>query len=530
MPRKKSTEIQEELLQTGTEESKAGTKPRKVSAKKKDASLSADRETEVQSVEKKTRSRKKSPLEDESVTEETATVKEDRDAVKAEKGRVKKEKTVANKEKTEVKKTEATKTVAVKSEATKVKDAVSNESIEESAPNPEVGEETFDTSSQDNVPREEVRREGPRDTDAKEAHGILEVMADGYGFIRSENFMPGEQDVYVNSLMIRRFHLKTGDMIYGYAKSRNPQERYNALLYIETVNDLPVSAIFRRPDFDKLTPIFPDERIHMEREGKRVPTSLRVLDLLAPIGKGQRGMIVSPPKAGKTTLLKQIAQSILKNQPDMTLMILLIDERPERVAEMTIERGKRLVEQGQDVCILLDSITRLARAYNLIVPSSGKVLSGGMDSAALHMPKRFFGAARNIREGGSLTILATALVDTGSRMDDVIYEEFKGTGNMELVLNRELQERRIFPAIDILKSGTRRDDLLLSPLEKDAADLIHRELATEKKTVVEETLSLFDRTVNNISLCETLVRGKTLQSSGRIGGEKAVIKINKNNL
>jgi len=564
MPRKKSTEIQEELLQIATEESKAGTKPRKVSAKKKDASLSADRETELQSVEKKTRSRKKSPLEDESVTEETATVKEDQVAVKAEKGRVKKEKTVANKEKTEVKKTEATKTVAVKTEASKVKvnevkEAVSHESYEESAQNTDGGEEPFDTSSRDNVPREEVRREGPRDTDAKEAHGILEVMADGYGFIRSENFMPGEQDVYVNSLMIRRFHLKTGDMIYGYAKSRNPQERYNALLYIETVNDLPVSAIFRRPDFDKLTPIFPDERIHMEREGKRVPISLRVLDLLAPIGKGQRGMIVSPPKAGKTTLLKQIAQSILKNQPDMTLMILLIDERPEevtdmmeevvgdkvqviystfdelpehhkRVAEMTIERGKRLVEQGQDVCILLDSITRLARAYNLIVPSSGKVLSGGMDSAALHMPKRFFGAARNIREGGSLTILATALVDTGSRMDDVIYEEFKGTGNMELVLNRELQERRIFPAIDILKSGTRRDDLLLSPLEKDAADFIHRELATEKKTVVEETLSLFDRTVNNISLCETLVRGKTLQSSGRIGGEKAVIKINKNNL
>ena len=554
MPRKKSTEIQEELLQTGTEESKAGTKPRKVSAKKKDASLSADRETEVQSVEKKTRSRKKSPLEDESVTEETATVKEDRDAVKAEKGRVKKEKTVANKEKTEAKKTET-----AKIEATKVKEIVSNETYEEGSQNTDGGEESFDTSSRDNVPREEVRREGPRDTDAKEAHGILEVMADGYGFIRSENFMPGEQDVYVNSLMIRRFHLKTGDMIYGYAKSRNPQERYNALLYIETVNDLPVSAIFRRPDFDKLTPIFPDERIHMEREGKRVPTSLRVLDLLAPIGKGQRGMIVSPPKAGKTTLLKQIAQSILKNQPDMTLMILLIDERPEevtdmmeevvgdkvqviystfdelpehhkRVAEMTIERGKRLVEQGQDVCILLDSITRLARAYNLIVPSSGKVLSGGMDSAALHMPKRFFGAARNIREGGSLTILATALVDTGSRMDDVIYEEFKGTGNMELVLNRELQERRIFPAIDILKSGTRRDDLLLSPLEKDAADLIHRELASEKKAVVEETLSLFDRTVNNISLCETLVRGKTLQSSGRIGGEKAVIKINKNNL
>ena len=277
MPRKKSTEIQEELLQTVTEESKAGTKPRKVSAKKKDASLSADRETEVQSVEKKTRSRKKSPLEDESVTEETATVKEDRDAVKAKKGRVKKEKTVANKEKTEAKKTET-----AKIEATKVKEIVSNETYEEGSQNTDGGEASFDTSSRDNVPREEVRREGPRDTDAKEAHGILEVMADGYGFIRSENFMPGEQDVYVNSLMIRRFHLKTGDMIYGYAKSRNPQERYNALLYIETVNDLPVSAIFRRPDFDKLTPIFPDERIHMEREGKRVPTSLRVLDLLAP--------------------------------------------------------------------------------------------------------------------------------------------------------------------------------------------------------------------------------------------------------
>ena len=559
MPRKKSTEIQEELLQTATEESKADTKPRKASTKKKDASSPALIEGEEQSAEKKTRGRKKASVEDESATEEKATVKEKKTTVNEENNAEKKEKTVAKRDKAETKKTEVVKTEVSKVKASKVKEAVSHESYEESAQNPELGEEPLENSSRDNVPRDEVRREGPRDTDAKEAHGILEVMADGYGFIRSENFMPGEQDVYVNSLMIRRFHLKTGDMIYGYAKSRNPQERYNALLYIETVNDLPVSAIFRRPDFDKLTPIFPDERIHMEREGKRVPTSLRVLDLLAPIGKGQRGMIVSPPKAGKTTLLKQIAQSILKNQPDMTLMILLIDERPEevtdmmeevvgdkvqviystfdelpehhkRVAEMTIERGKRLVEQGQDVCILLDSITRLARAYNLIVPSSGKVLSGGMDSAALHMPKRFFGAARNIREGGSLTILATALVDTGSRMDDVIYEEFKGTGNMELVLNRELQERRIFPAIDILKSGTRRDDLLLSPLEKDAADLIHRELASEKKTVVEETLSLFDRTVNNISLCETLVRGKTLQSSGRIGGEKAVIKINKNNL
>lgn len=419
----------------------------------------------------------------------------------------------------------------------------------------------FEEKPSSPVKEEFVKKEGPRDADAKEVHGILEIMPEGYGFIRSENFLPGDQDVYVHNLMIRRFHLKTGDMIYGYSKSKNPQERYSALLYIEKVNGLPLSALFGRPDFDKLTPIFPDERIPMEREGKGVSTSLRVLDLLAPIGKGQRGMIVSPPKAGKTTLLKQIAQSILKNEPDMVLMILLIDERPEevtdmmeevvgdkvqviystfdelpehhkRVAEMSIERAKRLVEQGQDVCILLDSITRLARAYNMTVPSSGKILSGGMDSAALHMPKRFFGAARNIREGGSLTILATALVDTGSRMDDVIYEEFKGTGNMELVLNRELQERRIFPAIDIQKSGTRRDDLLLSPLEKDAADFLHRELSSDKKNAVEDTLSLFDRTLNNIKLCEALVRGRTANSPGRSTqdrGENVFVHVNKKN-
>ena len=572
MPRKKSTENQEEFIQPENE-----AKEKKPRGRKKASSDDSVTRTESITVSSKKESKEESSLTD---SEETVPEKKTRQLKSKAKAKEKesgldttevmakeKESGPVNSKVKEKKKD----SVSVNSE---VKDKEAEEETrgigaEEGNSEEEVrreGSRDCDTrdearreGSRDSDTRDEARREGPRDTDAKEAHGILEIMADGYGFIRSENFMPGEQDVYVNSLMIRRFHLKTGDMIYGYAKSRNPQERYNALLYIETVNDLPVSAIYRRPDFDKLTPIFPDERIHMERDGKRVPTSLRVLDLLAPIGKGQRGMIVSPPKAGKTTLLKQIAQSILKNQPDMTLMILLIDERPEevtdmmeevvgdkvqviystfdelpehhkRVAEMTIERGKRLVEQGQDVCILLDSITRLARAYNLIVPSSGKVLSGGMDSAALHMPKRFFGAARNIREGGSLTILATALVDTGSRMDDVIYEEFKGTGNMELVLNRELQERRIFPAIDILKSGTRRDDLLLSPLEKDAADLIHRELATEKKSAVEETLSLFDRSVNNVSLCETLVRGKALPANSRIGREKAVIKINKNNM
>ena len=572
MPRKKSTENQEEFIQPENE-----AKEKKPRGRKK--ASSDDSVTRTESI---TVSSQKEFKEESSLTDFEETVPEKKTRQLKSKAKAKEKESGLDTTEVMVKEKESgpvnSKVKAKEKESGSVNSEVKDKDAEEETRDLSTedgdardealreGSRDYDTrdevrreGSRDSYTRDEARREGPRDTDAKEAHGILEIMADGYGFIRSENFMPGEQDVYVNSLMIRRFHLKTGDMIYGYAKSRNPQERYNALLYIETVNDLPVSAIYRRPDFDKLTPIFPDERIHMEREGKRVPTSLRVLDLLAPIGKGQRGMIVSPPKAGKTTLLKQIAQSILKNQPDMTLMILLIDERPEevtdmmeevvgdkvqviystfdelpehhkRVAEMTIERGKRLVEQGQDVCILLDSITRLARAYNLIVPSSGKVLSGGMDSAALHMPKRFFGAARNIREGGSLTILATALVDTGSRMDDVIYEEFKGTGNMELVLNRELQERRIFPAIDILKSGTRRDDLLLSPLEKDAADLIHRELATEKKSAVEETLSLFDRSVNNVSLCETLVRGKALPANSRIGRENAVIKINKNKL
>ena len=562
MPRKKSTENQEEFIQPENE-----AKEKKLRGRKKASSDDSVTRTESITVSSKKESKEESK-EESSLTDSEETVPEKKTRQLKSKAKAKEKESGLDTTEVMAKEKESgpvnSKVKEKKKDSVSVNSEVKDKEAEEEtrgigAEEGNSEEEVRREGSRDSDTRDEARKEGPRDTDAKEAHGILEIMADGYGFIRSENFMPGEQDVYVNSLMIRRFHLKTGDMIYGYAKSRNPQERYNALLYIETVNDLPVSAIYRRPDFDKLTPIFPDERIHMEREGKRVPTSLRVLDLLAPIGKGQRGMIVSPPKAGKTTLLKQIAQSILKNQPDMTLMILLIDERPEevtdmmeevvgdkvqviystfdelpehhkRVAEMTIERGKRLVEQGQDVCILLDSITRLARAYNLIVPSSGKVLSGGMDSAALHMPKRFFGAARNIREGGSLTILATALVDTGSRMDDVIYEEFKGTGNMELVLNRELQERRIFPAIDILKSGTRRDDLLLSPLEKDAADLIHRELATEKKSAVEETLSLFDRSVNNVSLCETLVRGKALPANSRIGRENAVIKINKNKL
>ncbi|MEY8354695.1 transcription termination factor Rho [Lachnospiraceae bacterium 54-53] len=366
-----------------------------------------------------------------------------------------------------------------------------------------------------------------------EAHGILEVMPDGFGFIRCENYLPGENDVYVAPSQIRRFNMKTGDIIHGSRRVKTAAEKFAALLYVRNINGYPASVAERRPNFENMTPIFPDKRLHMETPGGKSTTAMRVLDLLAPIGKGQRGMIVSPPKAGKTTLLKQVAKAITVNHPEIHLMILLIDERPEevtdiresivgnnvevlystfdelperhkRVSEMVIERAKRLVEHGRDVVILLDSITRLARAYNLTVAPSGRTLSGGLDPAALHMPKRFFGAARNMREGGSLTVLATALVDTGSRMDDVIYEEFKGTGNMELVLDRKLSEKRIFPAIDILKSGTRRDDLLLTREEAEAVDVVRKATNTLKsEEAVEKVLDLFSRTRNNREFVET---------------------------
>lgn len=355
--------------------------------------------------------------------------------------------------------------------------------------------------------------------------GILEVMADGFGFIRSDNYLPGENDVYVSPSQIRRFNLKTGDIVTGNTKVKTEKEKFCALLYVKSVNGLHPEANAKRPNFEDLTPIFPNERIRMERAGGSL--AMRIVDEIAPIGKGQRGMIVSPPKAGKTTLLKDVAKSITKNNPEMYLIILLIDERPEevtdvkeaiegrnvevvystfdelaehhkRVSEMVIERAKRLVESGRDVAILLDSITRLARAYNLIVPPSGRTLSGGLDPAALHMPTRFFGAARNMREGGSLTILATALVDTGSKMDDVVYEEFKSTGNMELVLDRKVAEKRVFPAIDIPKSSTRREDLLLNPEEQQAMDNIRKALNGMKADdAVETILNLFARTRTN---------------------------------
>ena len=355
--------------------------------------------------------------------------------------------------------------------------------------------------------------------------GILEVMPDGYGFIRSKNYLPGDEDVYVSPSQIRRFGLKTGDILTGNTRVKTQTEKFSALLYLTKINGIQPAEAAKRTSFEDLTPIFPNERLRLESRG--ASTAMRVMDLLSPIGKGQRGMIVSPPKAGKTTLLKEVALSIRKNNPEMHLLILLIDERPEevtdikeaiegdnveviystfdelpdhhkRVSEMVIERAKRLVEHKKDVVILLDSITRLARAYNLVVPPSGRTLSGGLDPAALHMPKRFFGAARNMREGGSLTILATALVDTGSKMDDVIYEEFKGTGNMELVLDRKLSEKRIFPAIDIPKSGTRRDDLLLTKDEQEAVDIMRRALNGMKSDeAVDNILNMFDRTKNN---------------------------------
>ncbi len=370
------------------------------------------------------------------------------------------------------------------------------------------------------------------------ACGILEVMADGYGFIRSDNYLPGENDVYVAPSQIRRFGLKTGDIISGNTRVKTQQEKFCALLYVTKINGYTTEEAMRRKNFEDMTPIFPDERLHLESGKSSV--AMRIVDLLSPIGKGQRGMIVSPPKAGKTTLLKQVAQALLKNNPEMHILILLIDERPEevtdmkesimgdnveviystfdelpehhkRVSEMVIERAKRLVEHKKDVVILLDSITRLARAYNLTVPPSGRTLSGGLDPAALHMPKRFFGAARNIREGGSLTILATALVDTGSKMDDVVYEEFKGTGNMELILDRKLQEKRVFPAVDIPKSGTRREDLLLSADEQEAVDIMRKALnGLKPEEAVDNILNMFARTKNNAEFVEMVRKNKFL--------------------
>ena len=400
---------------------------------------------------------------------------------------------------------------------------IENKSLEKESPE----RRQEDKIKQEERPRQEngMKSELASLDSGSKADGILEVMPDGYGFIRCENYLPGENDVYVSPSQIRRFNLKTGDILVGNIRVKTQNEKYSALLYVESVNGYKPYDAQKRKNFEDLTPVFPDEKIRLETPG--APISMRMVDLLSPIGKGQRGMIVSQPKTGKTTLLKQIAKSITTSYPDMKLIVLLIDERPEevtdireyiegpnaeviystfdelpehhkRVSEMVLERAKRLVEHKEDVVILLDSITRLARAYNLVVPPSGRTLSGGLDPAALHMPKKFFGAARNMREGGSLTILATALVDTGSKMDDVVFEEFKGTGNMELVLDRKLSEKRIFPAINIQKSGTRRDDLLLTKEEQEIVYSLHREMSGNRaEENVEQILQFFKKTRNN---------------------------------
>ena len=351
--------------------------------------------------------------------------------------------------------------------------------------------------------------------------GILDILPDGYGFLRGENYLSSPKDVYISVVQIRRFKLDTGDVIKGISRFKEG-EKFPSLIFVGEVNGESPEKAARRKRFDELTPIYPDERIRLETQGNEY--AMRIIDLMSPIGKGQRGMIVAPPKVGKTTLLKKIANSISENNPEEKLIVLLIDERPEevtdmkrsingeviystfdelpehhvKVAEMVLERAKRLVEQGQDVVILLDSITRLARAYNLTIPSSGRTLSGGLDPAALHKPKKFFGAARNIEHGGSLTILATALIDTGSRMDDVIFEEFKGTGNMEVHLDRKLSEKRIFPAIDINKSGTRREDLLLTPKEKETVFALRKAMnSMPVADVTEQVISMMVKTKNN---------------------------------
>ena len=368
------------------------------------------------------------------------------------------------------------------------------------------------------------------------AHGILEVLSDGYGFIRCENYLPGPNDVYVSPAQIRRFNMKTGDIIAGNIRVKTQNEKFSALLYVRSVNGMHPGEATRRMNFEDMTPIFPEDRIRLETVRSSVP--MRIMDLVSPIGKGQRGMIVSPPKTGKTTLLKQIAKAVTLNHPEMNLIILLIDERPEevtdiresivgknveviystfdelpehhkRVSEMVLERAKRLVEHKKDVVILLDSITRLARAYNLTVPPSGRTLSGGLDPAALYMPKKFFGAARNMREGGSLTVLATALVETGSKMDDVVFEEFKGTGNMELVLDRKLSEKRIFPAVDITRSGTRREELLLTKEELEAAYSMRKALNGMKSDeALERILDMFMHTEDNKAFVSMIKRTK----------------------
>lgn len=369
------------------------------------------------------------------------------------------------------------------------------------------------------------------DENAQIAEGVLEILPDGFGFLRGENYQSTENDVYISPAQIRRFNMKTGDKVCGITREPKNNERFRAVLYVKSINDIKPETAANRRDFDRLTPVYPKERLVLEAEPENIAT--RIIDIMAPIGKGQRGMIVAPPKAGKTTLIKKIAKAIEKNNPDVELIVLLVDERPEevtdikeyvdsdviastfdqepsnhiKVAEMVLARAKCLVEHGRDVVILMDSITRLSRAYNLTITPTGRTLSGGLDPGALYGPKKFFGSARNMREGGSLTIIATALVDTGSRMDDMIFEEFKGTGNMELHLDRKLAERRIYPAIDIFKSGTRKEELLLSAQEMDTMVTLRKYFSNKTlQEVAEDVISVMKNTNNNREFMDAVTK------------------------
>ena len=375
--------------------------------------------------------------------------------------------------------------------------------------------------------------------ESNSSKGVLEIQENNsFGFLRCNNYLTGENDIYVSPSQIRRFNLRTGDEVEGKVREAKDGEKFKALLFVEKVNGESPDKAIGRKNFENLTPIYPNERLHLETDNGR-DLSSRLMDFMCPIGKGQRGIIVAPPKAGKTTLLKRIAQNISKNYPDIKLIVLLIDERPEevtdmkrsingdviystfdeepqnhaKVSQMVLERAKRMVEQGKDVVILMDSITRLSRAYNLTITPTGRTLSGGLDPGALLMPKKFFGAARNVEEGGSLTILATALVETGSRMDDMIFEEFKGTGNMEVHLDRRLQERRIFPAIDIYKSGTRKEDLLLSDEEKEVAFAIRRNMNRDGniESITETLINMLSKTKNNKEFMELFIKSEVMK-------------------
>ncbi len=505
----KKSELIERILAAGEpapeEQSKEEPTPREQANEKKRAVPNRSKKKVLKEKKEETAENKSEE------TKVQSSVNSEDEPKKKKRGRPPKKKDILPKEESEKAKDEGP-------EAEKTEPAAVNES---DAAKKEIPAAPVAESTEENIKDDKQKKGRFSDDKDKEVEGILDIVSENYGFLRVENYVASNKDIYVPMVQIKRFNLKTGDKVRGKCRFQKDTEKYQALYYVTGINDGPPDSARRRKPFETLTPIFPDEKLKLERDPKEFST--RLIDLMAPIGKGQRGMIVSPPKAGKTVLLKQIAHSITENYPAVHLMVLLIDERPEevtdmresvagdvisstfdelperhvKVAEMVLERAQRLVEAGKDVVILMDSLTRLARAYNLTIPPTGRTLSGGIDPGALHKPKKFFGAARNIRGGGSLTIVATALVDTGSKMDDVIFEEFKGTGNMELHLDRKLSEKRIFPAIDVNKSGTRREDLLLTEKELNSVFAIRKAMSNMGTADVTEIL------INQMQKCDT---------------------------